>query len=193
MKLKACLHFKGNLHLGKITEPHLFNKEKSASPPRCRHHFNKVRVASPLWYLCLSNEWESCFYFRQGLHLQGNMTFASTRPMFSLYFCNQFNNTLAKAVGNFHWFNSTPTTSSKYQWGLDYVSGHSWWSSLVASKNLTVHSRRPKSKQDRAQGISEDGQSSLKSLLLKRKSESPKYFETRPSQSWSFENMEGIL
>ena len=43
------------------------------------------------------DESELCFYFRRGPHLQGNMTFASTWPVFSLCFCNQFNNTPEKA------------------------------------------------------------------------------------------------
>jgi len=43
-------------------------------------------------------------------------------------------------------FNSTPTTSSEHQGGLDYVSRHSRRSSLMTSKSLTVHSRRPTSR-----------------------------------------------
>jgi len=54
-----------------------------------------------------------------------------------------------------------------------------------STKSLTVHSRRPKFRQDQAQGILEDCQSSLESLCQK---ESLKYFETRPSQPRSFEN-----
>ena len=34
---------------------------------------------------------------------------------------------------------STPTTGSKHRGGPDYVSRHSQWSVLVASKSLTVH------------------------------------------------------
>jgi len=93
----VCLHFEGNSHLGKTAEPRFFNEEKSACPPRSLRHFNKVRDESSLRCSLLSNEWESYFYFRRGPCLHGNMTFASTRPVFSLYFCNQFNSTLAKA------------------------------------------------------------------------------------------------
>jgi len=164
IKWKVRLHFKWNLCLGKTTEPHLFNKVRAASPLRC----------SPLF-----NEWDSRFYFRRGLRLQGNMTFASTRLVFSLCFCNQFNSIWTKAVDDFSRFNSTPITSSEHRWGLDCVSKHSRRLSLVASKSLTVHSRSPKSRQDQAQGISEDYQSSLESLLPK---ETSKVFRN-PSQS----------
>ena len=99
--------------------------------------------------------------------------------MSSLYFYNQFNSTLTKIVGDYFWFNSSPTTSSEYRWGLGCVFGHSRWSSLVASKSLIVHSWRPKFRQDRAQGIPEDCQCILESLLPKRKS---KVF-WNPSQS----------
>jgi len=107
------------------------------------------------------------------------MIFASTRPMFSLYFCNQFNSTLTKIIGDFSRFNSILTASSEYRLGLDCISRHSWQSSLVALKSLTVYSWSLKSRQDQAQGISEDYQSSLKSSLPKVKS---KVF-WNPSQS----------
>jgi len=173
------LHFEENSHLGKIAEPRFFSKERSASPSRSLRHFNKVRTASPLWCSRLSNEWKSHFYFRRGPRLLGNMTFASTRHVFSLYFSNKFNSTLAKIDDYFSLFNSTPTTSSEHRGGLDYVSRDSWWSSLVASKSLTVYSRRPRSRQDRAQDISKDSQSNFESLLPEEKS---KVFRN-PSQS----------
>ena len=131
--------------------------------------FNKVRAASPLWCSRLFNEWESRFYLRWSSCLQSKMTFVSIRPMFSLCFCNQFNSTLAKAVDDFSRFNCTPKTSSEHRWGPDCVSKHSWWSSLVASKSLTVHSWSLKSRQDRAPCISKDCQSCLESLLPKVK------------------------
>ena len=140
-----------------LTEPRLFNKVRAVSPL-------DVRVSS------ISDEVRVP---------QGNTTFASIRYVFSLYFYNQFNSTLAKTIDNLPWFNSIPTTSSEYWWGLDCVSGHSRWSSLMTSKSLTVHSWRSKSRQDRAQGISKDCQFDLESLLLKGKS---KVFQT-PSQS----------
>jgi len=37
------------MRVSRLTEPHLFSKEKSASPPRSLLHFNKVRAVSPLW------------------------------------------------------------------------------------------------------------------------------------------------
>ena len=91
----------------------------------------------------LSDKWELRFYFRWDPRLWGNMTFVFTRPVFSLYFYNQFNSTLKKADDYFSWFNSTPTISSEHWGGLDCVSRHSQRSFLVASKSLIVHSRRP--------------------------------------------------
>ena len=135
------LLFEGHSHLGNTIEPRLFSKEKSASPPWSLRHFNKLRSFSPLRCSRFANEWELRFYFSQGLRLQGNMTFASIRPVFSHCFHIQFNSTLAKADDYFSWFNSTPTTSSEHRGGLDCVSRHSRRSSLVASKSLTVHSR----------------------------------------------------
>ena len=89
--------------------------------------------------------------------------------------CSVFTSTISSTV---HW-DSTPTTSSEHWGGLDCVSRHSRWSFLVASKSLSVHSRRPRSRRDQAQGISINYQSSLKSLLPKEKS---KVFQN-PSQS----------
>ena len=66
--------------------------------------FNKVRATSPLQRSYLFNEWESRLHFRCGPCLQGNMTFASIRAIFSLYFCNQFNSTLANTVDYFSRF-----------------------------------------------------------------------------------------
>jgi len=80
------------------------------------------------------------------------------------------NSTLTKAVGDFLRFNSTPTTSSEYRLGLDCISEYLRRSSLVDSKNLTVHSQRPKSRQGRTERISEGCQFSLERLLPKGKS-----------------------
>ena len=144
----------------------IFSMTKSCvSTPNevCVFSMNKSRVSVTnevcilsAWKLCLYGKQETRLHFRWGPRLQFNVTFVSTRAVFSLYFSSQFNSTLAKIVDDFSRFNSTPTTSSEYQWGLDCVPRHSRWSSLVASKSLTVHSRRLGSRQDEAQGISED-------------------------------------
>jgi len=84
------------------------------------------------------------------------MTSVSVTLAFSVYFYNQFNSTLAQADDYSSQFNSTATTSSEHRGDPDCVSRHSQRSFLVASKSLTVHSRRPKSRQNQAQDISED-------------------------------------
>jgi len=86
------------------------------------------------------------------------------------------------------WFNSTPITSSEHRGGLDSVSRHSSPSSLVASKGFTVHSRRPYSRQDQAQSISNDCQSNHEKYEF---NQSSKYFEIHPSQPQNIENFGG--
>ena len=86
------------------------------------------------------------------------------------------------------WFNSTPTTISEHRGGLDCVSRHSRWFSLVALKGFTVHSRRPHSRQDKAQSISNDYQSNHEKHEF---NQSPKYFEILPSQPRNIENYGG--
>ena len=68
--------------------------------------FNKVRATSPLNVRISSTSDE--------VRVPKTTTHASTRYMFSICFYKQFNNTLAKVVGNLPRFNSTPTTSSEY-------------------------------------------------------------------------------
>jgi len=58
----------------------------------------------------------------------------------------------------------------------------------VASKSFTVHSRRPHSRQDQAQSISNDCQSNHKKYEF---NQSSKYFEICPSQPQSIENFGG--
>ena len=135
-----------------LTEPHLFNTVRVVS-------LLDVRVSSTSDKI-------------------RNTTFISTRPVFSLYFYNQFNNILAKAVGNFSRFNSIPTTNSEYRWGLDCVSRHPRWSSLVASKSLTVHSWRSKPNKIKLKVSQKTGSPVLRACCKQKVS---KYFETRPS------------
>ena len=67
--------------------------------------------------------------------------------------------TLAQADDCLPLIQSTPTTSSEHWGGLDCVSRYSLRSFLAASKGFTVHSRRPYSRQNQAQSISNDCQS----------------------------------
>ena len=110
-------------------ESRLPSIERSASPPWSLRYFNQVRAASPLRCSRLFDEWESRFYL--GSRLPGNMTFASTRPALSLFFCNQFNSTLAKADD--YSPNSTvhqqPAQSTEEVWTAypDTHNDHFWW------------------------------------------------------------------
>ena len=148
-----------------------------------------MRAASSFQCSCLSNEWGSRFYLRRGPCLQGNMTFVSRRPVFSLYFCNQLNSTLAKIDDYFPRFNSTWTTSSEHQGGLDCVFRHSRWSSLVASKEfssiliMTKNQTRSSSRYLRRLPV--------QSRELAARRRNLKYFKIHPSQPRSFENFGG--
>ena len=86
------------------------------------------------------------------------------------------------------WFNSTPTTSSEHQGDPDCVFRHLQQSFLVALKSLTVHSRRPKSRQDQDQGTSNDYQSNHEKYEF---NQSSKYFKIGLSQLWNIENFGG--
>ena len=116
------------------------------------------------------------------------MTHASTRLAFSLYFCNQFNSILAQVddcLPPGSTVHQQPAQSTEGVW-TTYLDTHDdflWW-----LQRATVHSRRPHSRQDQAQSISNNCQSNYEKYEF---NQSSKYFKICPSQSWNIENFGG--